>query len=68
MRRIDYFWPRAATRITGIILLSQSVVEIFGQRKSGYEWVFPLCAWGFVASILWSLFAVIWNATGEQHE
>jgi succinate dehydrogenase/fumarate reductase cytochrome b subunit len=68
MKRIDYFWPSALTRITGIILLTQSIVEIVGQRKDGYEWVFPLCAWSFVASIAWALFAITWNAIRARGE
>lgn len=62
MKRIDYFWPRATMEITSILFVSQALVECIGIRKTGYEWVFPLCAILFIASFIWVLFAIVWNA------
>jgi hypothetical protein len=30
MKRIDYFWPRAATQISGIVFISQAIIEVIG--------------------------------------
>ncbi len=64
MKRIDYFWPRAAVQITGIVFFTQVILEISGlaQRKTGLEWVLPVCAGLFAASVAWTLYAIIKNA------
>jgi hypothetical protein len=67
MKRIDYYWSRAALHVTSIVFASQFVVESFGMRKVGYEWVLPVCGILFAASVVWAVFAVIWNVTrGRQ--
>jgi hypothetical protein len=62
MKKIDYFWLRAAVHITAIVFAVQCIVEIAGTRKPEYGWVFwaSLCA--FAASVLCSVGAAVWNA------
>jgi hypothetical protein len=62
MKKIDYFWLRAAVHITAIVFAVQCVTEVVAARKPEYEWVFwaSLCA--FAASVLCSVGAVVWNA------
>ena len=55
MKRIDYFWPRAIFQITWVVLLTQTIVELLGERKSGYEWVMPACGIAFSISAIWVL-------------
>ncbi len=62
MKRIDYFWPRAATQVTGIIFLVQLLTEAIGNRKQGFEWVLPVSGAFFVATVAWTLCAVVINA------
>lgn len=68
MKRIDYFWPRAATQITGIIFLVQVLTEIVGNRKPGFEWVLPVCGGLFAASVAWALYAVMVNAIRARRQ
>ena len=53
MKRIDYFWPRAALQISGIVLLTQVLVEFICVRKEGFDWVLPACALAFALSCTW---------------
>ncbi len=62
MKRIDYFWPRAATQVTGVIFLVQLLTEVIGNRKPGFEWILPVCGGLFVSAAAWSLYAVVINA------
>lgn len=62
MKRIDYFWPRAATKITGIVFISQVLTEIIGFRKPEFDWVLPMCGLLFMSAIVWTLYAVVVNA------
>jgi hypothetical protein len=62
MKRIDYFWPKVLTQITGIIFLVQLFTEAIGNRKQGFEWVLPLCGTFFAAAVAWTLCAVVINA------
>ena len=61
--RIDYFWPKAATKVTGIIFFAQLLTEIIGNRKPGFEWVLPMCGSLFASAVAWTLCAVVINAT-----
>lgn len=63
MKRIDYYWPRAAVKITGIVFLSQIVMEVSGiaSRKPEFWWVIYACTAAFAASIAWSVLAVLIN-------
>jgi len=62
MKRIDYFWPRAAMQITGIVFWVQLITEVVGNRKPGFEWVLPACALAFGFACGWSVYAVVRNA------
>ena len=62
MKRIDYFWPRTAFQISGIVLGTQVLTEAISTRREGFEWVFLACSIAFALSCAWSLFAVVWNA------
>jgi len=68
MKRIDYFWPRTAMKITGIVFLAQLIVEVVFNRKPGFEWVLPGCALAFVVSCGWSVYAVVRNAIRERSQ
>jgi hypothetical protein len=68
MRRIDYFWPRAATQISGIVFISQAIIEVIGVRKEGTEWVFLACAIAFAISCTVTILAIIWNTIGARGE
>ncbi len=62
MKRIDYFWPKAATQITGVIFLVQLLTEAIGNRKQGFEWVLPVSGALFSVAVAWTLCAVVVNA------
>ena len=64
MKRIDYFWPRAAVQVTGIVFVSQLIVTATGipVRKPEYWWVIYACAAAFVLALVCSLGAVLINA------
>ena len=62
MKRIDYFWPKAVTHITGIIFLTQLVTEFISTRKEGFEWVLPVSGALFAVAIAWTLYAMVMNA------
>ena len=62
MKKIDYYWPRAAVNISGIMLLVQCVTELVATRKPEYEWVFWGTAALFVSSVLWSVIVMVYNA------
>ena len=62
MKRIDYIWLRAATQISGIVFITQAIIEVIGVRKEGFEWVFPACAFAFAISCTVTILAIVWNA------
>ncbi len=64
MKRIDYFWPRAAVQITGIVFVTQMLFELsgIGTRKPGFEWVIYACASAFMASLMYAGAAIAINA------
>ena len=68
MKRIDYFWPRAATQISGIVFISQALIEVIGVRKEGFEWVFSACAFAFAISCTVTILAIVWNAIRARGE
>ena len=63
-KKIGYFWARCALQLTGIIFLSQTVVEVAGiaTRKPGFEWVYPACATAFAMSCVWTLVIILLNS------
>ena len=56
-KRYNYFFASAATQITGIVFLSQFVLEASGviQRKPGWEWVVPAFGAAFFAAFIWTV-------------
>ena len=64
MKRLDYFWARALLTITGIVFMSQMVVEMGGPapRKPGFEWVIYACGGAFGAALLYAAALVLLNA------
>lgn len=68
MKRIDYFWPRAATQISGIVLITQAIHEVITVRKEGFEWVFPACAFAFAISCTLTIASIVWNAIRARGE
>ena len=66
MKRIDYFWPRAALQISGIVLLTQVLVEFICVRKEGFDWVLPACALAFALSCTWVMTAIVIRARGTH--
>jgi len=61
MKRIDYFWHRAALQITSIVFFSQLLVEMISTRKPGFEWVLPVCGAAFGIAIVWTICTMIIN-------
>jgi hypothetical protein len=63
MKRLSYYPPRAAVTITGIVLISQTMVEMGGpvSRKPEFWWVIYACAGAFVLSALYAIAVVVWN-------
>ena len=64
MKKLDYYWPRAALQITGIVFASQTLMEVSGvaTRKAGFEWVYPACGVAFAAACIWTVVVVLLNA------
>ena len=64
MKRLSYYPARATVTITGIILISQIMVEMGGpvSRKPEFWWVVYACAGAFVLSALYAIAVVAWNA------
>lgn len=64
MNLIDYFWPRALCQITGIVFLSQLIIEVTGiaTRKPEYDWVIYACGAAFLASLIFAVAVVFINA------
>jgi hypothetical protein len=63
-KKYDYFWAIEITEITGIVFVSQLVIEVSGiaQRKSGFEWVIYACGAAFACSLLYSAALILMNA------
>lgn len=68
MKRIDYFWPRAAVQTSAIIFITQLVTETVAIRKEGFEWVLPLCFGLLAVSVLWIMFCMCMNAYNRDGE
>lgn len=62
MKRIDYFWPRTTTKITGIVFISQILTNVLGFRNPEFDWVLLMCGLLFMSAIVWTLYAVVMNA------
>jgi hypothetical protein len=70
MKLLDYFWARALVTITGIVFLSQLIIEISGPvtRKPGFEWVIYVCGAAFGAAMLYAIALVLLNAWIKRRE
>jgi hypothetical protein len=67
MKRTDYFWPRISVQIyTGIVFVTQMIVEFLGARLPGFEWVIYACAAAFFASLSYAFLVIIINALLER--
>ena len=62
MKKIDYFFPRAAVIITWMMFVSECATEMLGTRKPGYEWVFTASACAFAGSMTWAIGCIVLNA------
>ena len=64
MKKYNYFWARASLKITGIILLTQIIIESSGVvvRRTGFEYTVHFCAVLFLISALYSLALILLNA------
>ena len=61
-KKIDYFWAKAIVQITGIVFLSQVIVEMLAYRKPGFEWVVYACGAAFFVSMLYAAILILINA------
>lgn len=63
MKRIDYFWPRALVQITGIVFVTQVLLELsgIGTRKPEFEWVIYACGAAFLASASFAMAVIAIN-------
>lgn len=68
MKKYDYFWARAFIQITGVVFISQLIIELSGiaVRKSGFEWVVYACGAAFFAAILYSFTLVLLNTRNRK--
>lgn len=68
MKKIDYFLARTLVQVSGIVFVTQLVIEVAGiaTRKPGMEWVVPACAAAFFASLLYAAAVVAINAWREK--
>lgn len=70
MKRIDYFLPGILFKITGVVFLTQLLIEVGGiaQRKPGFEWVIYACGGAFLASCVYLIVALVLNALVETKQ
>jgi hypothetical protein len=64
MKKYDYFVARTLLKITGIVFLSQLMLEVSDviSRKPGLEWVIYACGAAFTASLIYSVALILLNA------
>ena len=65
MTKIDYFWPRTLLQVTGIIFVSQLLVELAEGRKPGFEWVIYACAGAHLLAWMYAATVISINARQE---
>jgi Ni,Fe-hydrogenase I cytochrome b subunit len=69
MKRYDYFWARIATQLTGIVFITQLLIEVAGaQRKPGFEWVVLACGGAFAVAVFYSLALIALNAISARND
>ena len=62
VRLCDYFWARALVSITGIVFVSQLMLEPFVVRKAGFENTVYWCGAAFTFALLYSMALILINA------
>lgn len=68
IKRIDYFFPRAAVQIFGILFFTQLITDFIATRKAGYEWVIYICGIAFLLSLVWSLTVIFLNSVNRKEQ
>ena len=70
VKKYDYFWARTIIKITGIVFLSQLILELSGaaQRKPGFEWVIYMCGVLFGCSVLYCMLLISLNALDNPNK
>lgn len=66
-QRLDYFWAKAATQVTGLVFATQLLSEVsdIAQSKPGYWWVVYACGAAFACSLLYAAVLIVLNALHE---
>lgn len=69
-KRLDYYWPRAAIQITGIVFITQSVMEFSGvaTRRPGFEWAYPACGIAFAIACIYTMAILCINTKRDYDE
>lgn len=62
MKRIDYNLPRQLFIFASCVFIPQLFVELVGERKPEFYWVFPMSAGIFAAACAFVLYALIMNS------
>lgn len=62
MKRIDYFWPRAAFQITGTVFVAQLVTLPLVEWTESKAWAVAVSGAALVAATVWGVWAVYRNA------
>lgn len=61
MKKFDYYWPRLAVKVTGILFVPHLLLT----PKPGFEWVDFALGAAFLASLAWAAVLVVLNARRE---
>ena len=62
MKRIDYFWPRAAFQIIGTAFVTQLVLLPVGDWTESRAWALAGSGFAFSVATVWASWAVYRNA------
>lgn len=64
MKKYDYTLARILFKLTGIIFITQLLLEVSGiiVRKQGYEWVLPACGIALLLATAYAGILVLLNS------
>jgi len=67
-KRYAYFVARQLTIITGVVFVSQLILEISGliTRKPDFGWIIYACAGAFILSIFYSIVLILLNVRHDK--
>jgi hypothetical protein len=70
MKKHSYGLARSLTSITGVIFISQGVLDLVGivDRKPGFELLVPVCGAAFAGAVIYSLVLLALNTNARRKE